>query len=57
MQFLDMKSTFKSRKIVLLNDGSIVFSKFFGYKSFYKFEIFNTDLNKKSSYKNEKSKI
>lgn len=57
MQFLDTKSTFKSCKIVLLNDGSIVFSKFFGYKSFYKFEIFNTDLNKKSSYKNEKSKI
>jgi hypothetical protein len=57
MELLDMKSTLKSHKIVLLNDGSIVFSKFFGYKSFYKFEIFNTDLNKKSSYKNEKSKV
>jgi len=57
MQFLDSRFTFKSHKIVLLNDGSIVFSKFFGYKSFYKFETFNSDLDKNSSYKNEKSKI
>jgi hypothetical protein len=56
MQFLDQQFTLKFYKTVLLNDGSIVFSKFFGYKSFYKFEV-NSDLNKKISYKDEKSKI
>jgi hypothetical protein len=31
-------------KCVLLKDGSIVFSKFFGYKKLYKFDNSNTTL-------------
>jgi len=44
-------------KKILLNDGSLILSKIFGYKKFYKFEIHNSDSDNKSLIKNEKSKI
>jgi hypothetical protein len=34
-------------KCVLLKDGSIAFSKFFGYKKLYKFDNSNTTLTSK----------
>jgi len=44
-------------KKILLNDGSLILSKIFGYKKFYKLEIHNSDSGNKSLIKNEKSKI